>query len=122
MARILLVEDEKPLLNLLSRYLSHAGYEVQGCGTAAEAWSCFAAEPEGFDVVVADLTLPDGPGDGLVRRMLETNGSLWVVVSSGYPFDLDTLGMADPSRGAFLQKPFLPRALGEVLQRFLAAG
>ncbi|MCX6621643.1 MAG: response regulator [Acidobacteria bacterium] len=119
MARILLVEDEVPLLTLLARYLNRAGHEVQACATAAEAWACFEAAPEAFAVVVADLTLPDGSGDGLIRRMLETNGLLWVVVCSGYPFDVESLGMADPCRGTFLQKPFLPRALGDALERLL---
>ncbi len=122
MTRILLVEDEEPLSKLLARYLVRTGHEVSTCATAADAWNRFALEPEIFSVIVADLTLPDGSGVELVRRMLDRNGSLCVVVCTGYPFDLEALGMADPSRGAFLQKPFLPRALGEVLAGFPAAG
>ncbi|MCC7497513.1 MAG: response regulator transcription factor [Bryobacterales bacterium] len=120
MARILLVEDEPPLLNLLERYLVRSGHEVNACATAAEAWREFEAEPDAYSIVVADLTLPDGSGVGLVRRMLEWNGSLWIIVCTGYPFDLQTLGMAEPGRGAVLQKPFLPRVLGEVVEGFTA--
>jgi len=119
MARILLIEDEAPLLSLLGRYLKRSGYDVEPCSTAEEAWTAFEADTEGFTAVVADQTLPDGDGEGLVRRMLERNPGLYVVVSTGYPFDLATLNLKDPTRGAFLQKPFLPKALGEALERML---
>jgi len=122
MARILLIEDEAPLLALLGRYLERTGYEVAPCATAEAAWSAFEADTESFTAVVADQTLPDGDGYGLVRRMLERNPGLYVVVSTGYPFDLATLNLEDPARGAFLQKPFLPKALGEVLGRILPGG
>ncbi len=102
---------------LLERFLQRAGHTVVSCTCATEAWACFEPEPEAFSLVIADLTLPDGSGDGLVRRMLEHNPALSVIVSTGYPFDLESLGIGDLSRAAFLQKPFLPRVLGEVLAR-----
>jgi DNA-binding NtrC family response regulator len=116
MARIVLVEDEAPLLALLERYLVRCGHAVRSFATASAAWEAFEAEPEAFELAVADLTLPDGTGDGLARRMLERNPALKVVVCTGYPFDLETLGIEDTSRAAYLQKPFLPRALGAVLE------
>lgn len=120
MARILLVEDEAPLLHLLQKYLARSGHEVAACATAAKAWEIFDAEPERFPVVVADLTLPDGSGVELVRRMSERNENLSAIICSGYPLDLRTLGLAATNRGVVLQKPFLPHVLGGVVDTLLA--
>lgn len=120
MARILLVEDEVPLLNLLQRYLARSGHEVAACATAARAWQVFDAAPDGFPVVVADLTLPDGSGLELVRGMSERSRFLSVVVCSGYPLDLQAVRLAATSRGVVLQKPFQPQVLGEVVNTLLA--
>src|SRR5581483_7408444 len=56
--RILVVDDEVPLLSLLQRYLGRLGYEVDTAATAETALDHFAAGPERYACVLTDLTLP----------------------------------------------------------------
>lgn len=111
--RLLLVDDEKPLLGVMERYLARLGYAVDCARNAAGAWSRFEADSAGYRVAVIDVTLPDEPGDSLARRMLARAPELRVVLMSGYPVDTSNL----PPGTVFLQKPFSPKDLAAALGR-----
>lgn len=117
--RLLLVDDETSLLRLLERYLRRLGYDTDACSTAEEAWDRFQNEPDGYSIVVADLTLPDMSGEELLQRILTLNPRVPILVCSGYPYDPSSLPLHSPAQGGFLQKPFLPKMLGQALERLL---
>ncbi len=112
--RILLVDDEPALADLLKRYLDRLGYTVDACGNAATAVAWSNDPPGKYGLVIADLTLPDMNGAELVAKLRETNPSLAALITSGYPYQGGTAGVE------FLQKPFLPKALAEAIERTLA--
>ena len=58
MSCLLLVDDEPTLLQLLRRYLERKGYTVETCDSAEAALVVFDADPQRFDMVITDLTLP----------------------------------------------------------------
>jgi CheY-like chemotaxis protein len=118
-ARLLVVDDEEALLQLLQKYLLRLGYQVDISSSAPEAWRRFEAEPDRFDLVIADLSMPEMSGDELVRRMLTINSSLQVVICSGYPFSPSSLPDGMRANVRFLQKPFLPRMLADQLKNML---
>ncbi len=111
--RLLLVEDEESLARLLSGYLERLGYQVDSCSTAAGALDAFAREA--YELVIADLTLPDMPGDEMLDRMGLVNPRPRFLVMTGYP----AAGRALPDGVGFLQKPFLPHRLAEVVAEML---
>jgi len=111
---ILLVEDEKSLAALIERYLVRCGYLVASGETAAEGWAKFQEWGAECALAIVDLTLPDMPGEEIARRMLASNPSLRVILSSGSP------GVGDlGKRCTFLQKPFLPKALVDAVEAAL---
>jgi DNA-binding NtrC family response regulator len=112
-ARILLVDDEAPLLDLLKRYLERLGYEVEACLTPAEALKSFAADPWRYSLVLTDLTLPGMKGDEMIAQMRGVTPKLRVIIVSGYPYK------PKGKRTAFLQKPFLPKMLAEQIEELL---
>ncbi|MEO7142703.1 MAG: response regulator [Bryobacteraceae bacterium] len=118
--RLLVVDDETALLQLLAKYLTRLGYAVDACASAGDAWDRFHRAPGNYALVAADLTLPDMPGEELLRRMLELNPRVCVLVCSGYPYDPSDLPVAAPAQAGFLQKPFSPKMLAEALERLLA--
>jgi DNA-binding response OmpR family regulator len=117
--RILLVEDEAPLLELIEKYLQRLGFEVETHLRSFDALRNFEAAPDRFGLVIADLGMPDMRGDRLVARMLEMRPDLRVLVCSGSPFFWENL--PDPLRNqvAYLQKPFVPKMLAEAVQNLL---
>ena len=119
-ARILLVDDEIPLLQLLEKHLQRLGYAVETHSTSLDALSHFEAAPGTYDLVIADLGMPDMPGDTMLTRMLEIQPELLILICSGSPFFVSSLPSALEKQVAFLQKPFAPKMLAEAIERLLA--
>ncbi len=113
------MEDEPPLLQLMEKYLGRLGFEVESHATSREALCAFEDAPDGYDLVVADLGMPDMPGDTLLTRMLEVRPNLKVLVCSGSPFFVEKLPESIRRQVVSLQKPFAPKMLGEAVERLL---
>ena len=105
MSCLLLVDDEPTLLQLLRRYLERKGYTVETCDSAEAALVVFDADPQRFDMVITDLTLPGANGAQLIERMRAKNSTLPGLIASGYPYEPQMEGVG------FLLKPFLPQML-----------
>jgi DNA-binding NtrC family response regulator len=117
--KILLVEDEPPLLQLIQKYLERLGFEVETYLKSFDALRDFEAAPDRYGMVIADLGMPDMPGDTLLTRMLEIKPDLRILVCSGSPFFIENLPASLQQQVAFLQKPFMPKMLAEAVQNLL---
>ena len=117
--KILLVEDEPPLLQLIQKYLERQGFEVQTYLKSFDALRDFEAAPDRYGMVIADLGMPDMPGDTLLTRMLDIRPNLRVLVCSGSPFFIENLPRSLQQQVAFLQKPFVPKMLADAVQNLL---
>lgn len=117
--KILLVEDEPPLLQLIEKYLQRLGFEVETHLKSFDALQSFEAAPDGYGMVIADLGMPDMPGDTLLTRMLEIRPDLRILVCSGSPFFIENLPKSLQQQVAFLQKPFVPKMLAEAVQKLM---
>ena len=120
-AKILLVEDELALLQLLQRYLQRVGFEVETQSSSVQALAEFEAAPGRYDLVVADLGLPGIPGDTMVTRMLGIQPNLLILICSGSYFHMSSLPKALERQVGFLQKPFLPKMMLEAIERLMAS-
>ena len=113
--RLLIVDDEPNLLELLRRYLGRLGYEVETRANAEEALALFQAGPDRFSLTVTDLTLPSLNGEELIQRIRELRPGHPAIITSGYPYEPRGPGIG------FLQKPFLPQMLVEAIEKVLPA-
>jgi len=117
--KILLVEDEPPLLQLIEKYLQRMGFAVETHLKSFDALQSFEAAPDGYGMVIADLGMPDMPGDTLLTRMLEIRPDLRILVCSGSPIFIENLPKTLQQQVAFLQKPFVPKMLAEAVQNLM---
>ena len=117
--RLLVVDDEAALLRLMQTLLTRYGYEVEGAGTVSQARQLFNENPERFQLVIADITLPDGSGEDMAIKMAEQNPALRVLICSGYPHSLEAIPASMQARFDVVQKPFLPAALTEAVAGLL---
>ncbi len=111
--RLLLVDDETALTELLKKYLERCGHLVEACTDPHAALQLMEADPASFSLLITDLTLPGMSGEELTERMRAVNPHLPVIIASGYPYAPRAHGVE------FLQKPFLPRMLVEAIRRLL---
>ena len=115
----MLVEDEPQLLELLQKYLTRLEFDVDAYPRAIEALEHFQTDIYRYDLVIADLGIPDMPGDTLLAKMLGLNPRLLILICSGSPFTVSNLPDAMQAQVGFLQKPFAPKMLGEAIDRLL---
>lgn len=119
--RILIVDDEPPLLKMMKVYLSRLGYSVTTAETTGQAWAEVMAAPAEFAVAVLDATMAGMTMEDLALRMLKAHPALRVIATSGYPVDMTAMETAAPGRVTFLPKPFTPEMLASAVRRMLAA-
>ena len=81
---ILLIDDEVMLADLGQAILERLGYEVTMLTSSLEALAVFKNEPDRFDAVVTDQTMPGMTGMDLARKMLQIRPDLPVILCTGY--------------------------------------
>ncbi len=107
--RVLVVDDDEGLRDLLRQYLGNQGFEVRVAAHAAAMDVCLAeAEP---DVLVLDLMMPGEDGLSVARR-LKANGCRFpVIMLSARGDDIDRIVGLEIGADDYLPKPFNPREL-----------
>jgi len=118
--RVLIVDDEPPLLRMMGMFLTRRGFAVSTAGTTEEAWALVRADPSAYAVAVLDGSMAGMSMEDLALRMLRANPKLCVLGASGYPVDMTVLLAEAPGRVAFLLKPFTPESLATAVRRLLA--
>jgi PAS domain S-box-containing protein len=97
--RVLVVDDEEPLVRLATETLERLGYAPVGFTSSTAALAAFRADPQHFDAVLTDERMPGLSGSALIREMRGIRDSIPVVLMSGYlgvaPRDVHESGLAD---------------------------
>ena len=123
--RILLMDDEQMILDIVSRMLGHLGYDVTISTDGAQAIAAFAkakSQSEPFDVVMMDLIIPNGVGgQDAVHTIRKIDAQARVIASSGH---LDHPVMIDYTKYGFsavLEKPYKLEKLQQVIEAVINA-
>ena len=127
--RLLLVENDQALVDLLERYLTRSGYEVSSAPSAQTALellhgtgSEMGASPVTVALAIVDFYLTDErTGVDLLTAMREAGHNFPVLLYSGYPFAVETLPVSLQANVWFLQKPFMPKVLSEMVVTILGS-
>jgi PAS domain S-box-containing protein len=118
--KILLVEDDRDLMNLTRELLADNNYVVHACRGVSDAEIIFAREKEGFALLISDIILPDGRGTDLALQLSQKQPSLGVILTSGYADDRANMERIQQQGLSFLPKPYtaekLMRQIYEVMQ------
>jgi len=81
MSRVLVIDDEEMVLDLLRTYLEGAGYQVETAARAAEAIHLFRVQPA--DAVITDILMPDLDGLELIRALRRECPKVRILAISG---------------------------------------
>ena len=119
--RILLVDDNEDLLEVLSLVLEDKGFEVTSASNVNDALKLISAER--FDVLLSDLQMPD-PGDGLtvVSAMRHSNPKAVTFILSGYPQMENAAKAILMQMDEVLTKPISPELLVKAINDRLRLG
>jgi DNA-binding NtrC family response regulator len=117
--RILLVDDEPDVLQVCTRALSRAGYQVRAANGADQARDYLAQER--FDLAVLDIHMPDEDGISLLKHAHTVDPTLPAVLITGYPAVSTVLDSVRLNVHEFLVKPFTLSRLLQVVASGLTA-
>lgn len=117
--RILVIDDEIPVLSMMQQRLRKMGYRVVTRADSLEALQTVRAEPATFDLVITDHTMPSMLGSELAERLGELRADLPVVLMTGLNHAPDLSQSPYASRRAVFQKPIDFVELSHRLRKFL---
>ena len=106
--RILVVDDDPGIREVLTDYLGQHGYAAEGAATAAEMDRAIAARPP--DLIVLDLMMPGEDGLSILRRLRKPGGPA-VIMLSAMGEDTDRIIGLELGADDYLAKPCNPREL-----------
>jgi len=110
--RILLVEDERTVREIITAILRDHGYEVWGAADGPGALELWQERGGGFDMLITDIIMPNGVrGNVLAARLQAEKADLKVIFSSGYSSNFGTESAPLPDGCSFLAKPYKPEVL-----------
>lgn len=114
--RILVVDDEPVIRRIVDFVLSAAGYAVFEVEDAARAVQAVKSAAQPFDLILLDLTLPDGDGAEVIPAIRQHSSASRVLVISG----LGAMDAADFGADGYLAKPFTKSSLLFAVEQALA--
>jgi signal transduction histidine kinase/CheY-like chemotaxis protein len=117
--RILLVDDDKSALGVLTKYLRRIGHQVTPVDDSIDAWTLVQSDPSQFDLVITDMTMPRMTGAALARRILELRPAMPVILCTGYSKIIDAETARTMGIREFVTKPLDLHSFGETIRTVL---
>lgn len=115
--RVLVIDDDAFLRDLLSRFLTRKGFSVSVAGDAAEALA--AVKEQTYHVALTDIVLPGMDGIALIDQLKERNPSVIIIMMTGHPSLETALKALKKGVDDYLVKPFKLEQIDEVIRRCL---
>jgi CheY-like chemotaxis protein len=116
---ILLVEDDKEVLKVLSSSMTSAGYTMLTAEDGMEALEIFERDGESIDLLVTDLVMPGMGGKALARIVRKSAPYLPILFVTGHSFDIDQHELTAAPKTKLLQKPFKLNAFAHKVRSLL---
>lgn len=117
--RILVVDDEASLVDISRMRLERLGYTVTATTSSRQALEAFLADPQDFDLVITDQTMPEMTGKEFARRVLQSRPDMPIVLCTGYSADMDLDVSLKMGIKAFIMKPVSKEELANTVRRVL---
>jgi len=118
--RILFVDDEEVLMEMGRDMLQRLGYTVTAHSRSIEALATFMNEPDAFDLVITDQTMPALTGIELAKRMLQIRPDIPIILCTGY----SNLVSEDSAKATGIRelafKPLSRSSIGQLIKKVLS--
>lgn len=116
---ILFVDDEETIVRLGQELLTHLGYTVTVRTNSVDALDLFRSDPQQFDLVITDQTMPTMPGDALARELLRIRPELPIILCTGFSHIVSAEKAKAIGIRGYLMKPLAIRDLAPIVRHVL---
>ena len=103
---LMIVDDEPDFLDVGREMLELLGYTVIPAASSEEALERFSSAPGSVQLIILDMIMPGPPVSETIRRLREIDGSVPVLLASGYSQDAEAVRHSLTMCSGFIQKPF----------------
>ncbi len=117
--RILFVDDEESMAEIGRRRLERLGYQVESKTNSIEALELFRADPDQFDLVITDMTMPHITGDKLVKEVLKIRPGMPTILCTGFSEKINEEKAKEIGVREYIEKPFNRGKLSRLVRKVL---
>jgi len=116
---VLLVDDEVSVAKLEGQMLSRLGYQVTVKTNSGDALNAFRSNPDSFDLVISDMTMPDMTGDQLSKEILSIKPDIPIIICTGFSERINKEQAEMLGVKGFLMKPVIKSDMGKMVRNVL---
>ena len=117
---VLYIDDEEPLVVLVTRILERSGYRCSATTDPRQALDWVAKNPQDFDLVLTDMNMPGMSGIDVAREVLALRPTLPVVITTGYVRAVDVAATRSLGIRDLILKPDTIDELASLVARYLS--
>jgi PAS domain S-box-containing protein len=119
--RILLVDDEAPVVQMEKLMLGRLGYHVEEYTSSIEALKAFGTDPNAFDLVITDMSMPYMTGDRLAGKLRSIKPGIPIIICTGFSVNIDEKKAEALGIDGCLMKPVVKSELAKMVRSVLDA-
>ncbi len=114
--RLLFVDDDQTILSMGREILESYGYTIVTATNGKRAIEIFKQDPDGFDALVTDYSMPQMNGHELIREVMAVRNDIPAILCSGYMEKVDGEDLGRLGHTAYMAKPLDWRALSRTIR------
>jgi len=116
---ILLVDDDEQIVNVVQQILERLCYRVEARTSSVEALKAFQAQPEKFDLVITDLTMPNMTGTELAKRLIDIRSDIPIILCTGFSETISENKAKAIGIREYVMKPITTHSLAITIRKAL---
>ena len=117
--RILLIDDEESLVEIGAELLGLLGYRVTAKTNSLDAFETFKTNPDNFDLVITDQTMPNMSGTELAAELLKMRSDIPIILCTGYSSKISEEMVKETGIADYFMKPFDTEQLAKIVRKTL---
>jgi len=117
--KILFVDDEKAIIDIMQPMIERLGYEVSVRTSSIEGLEAFRANPNRFDLVITDFTMPNMTGMELAKALFKLRSDIPVILCTGYSEHINEDKAKRSGIRAFVVKPVVLSEIASTIRKVL---
>lgn len=117
--RILVVDDEEPIVNICQTTLKRLGYKVTANCNSKKTLELFRSSPENFDLIITDQNMPNLPGSELAENIFQIRADIPIILCTGFSPMISEENAKKIGIKRFMMKPVSMRKLAFTVREVL---
>jgi len=117
--KILLVDDEKAIIDAIQQVLERLGYQVVARTSSIEALEVFRSRPDNFDLVITDQTMPNMTGEKLAKELMTLRSNIPIILCTGFSHTINEEKAKAIGIRKFIMKPVVMREMALTIRDVL---